>query len=204
MRVFVTGAQVHRGDLEDLECLRGGAAMSNGVIHTAFNHDFSKYAANCEMDRRAIEAPGRLATEEDVARSRRHFVSPGFGRDSSFGGCRWRTRVGGAPPAGPRPRQARARHLPDRSARKNGVSAFAGNGLNRWPAVHRRDAAHLYRLALEKGSTEEAAQHFCFLGFFVSVDCPASSALTQERPGWRPTSQPKMIEDLDNASAFEA
>ena len=51
---------------------------------------------------------------------------------------------------------------------------------------------------------QEAARHFGFLGFFVGVDCPASSALTQERLGWRPTSQPGMIEDLDSASAFEA
>src|SRR5882724_3278145 len=50
------GAQVHRGDLEDLESLHSGAAMSDGVIHTAFNHDFSKYAANCEADRQAVEA----------------------------------------------------------------------------------------------------------------------------------------------------
>ncbi len=82
------GAEVHRGDLGDLEGLRSGAAMSDAVIHTAFNHDFSRFAANCEMDRCAIEmlgsvlagsdrplvitsgtgltAPGRVATEEDM------------------------------------------------------------------------------------------------------------------------------------------
>src|ERR1700730_11793090 len=86
------GAQVHRGDLEDLDSLRSGAAMSDGVIHLAFNHDFSKYAANCEADRHAIEAlgsaligsdrplfvtsgtaaaftPGRLSTEDDAPTS---------------------------------------------------------------------------------------------------------------------------------------
>ena len=53
-------------------------------------------------------------------------------------------------------------------------------------------------------SREEAAQHFGFLGFFVGLDCPASSALTQQRLGWRPTVETGMIEDLDHASAFEA
>jgi nucleoside-diphosphate-sugar epimerase len=118
-------------------------------------------------------------------------------------------------------------------AREKGVSAFVGDGLNRWPAVHRLDAAHLYRLVLEKGSSaalyhavaeegvplreiahangrglkvpvvakspEEASQHFGFLGFFAGLDCPASSAQTQERLGWHPTTQPGLIEDLNHA-----
>jgi nucleoside-diphosphate-sugar epimerase len=254
------GAQVHRGDLDGLESLRSGAAMSDGVIHTAFNHDFSKFAANCELDRRAIEAlgsalagsdrplvvtsgtgfvaPGRLATEEDLpASSSTSYPRVSEVTAASVAARGVRTSVVRLPQVHDRVKQGLVTYM-IAVAREKGVSAFVGDQLNRWPAVHRLDAAHLYRLALEKGSAgaryhavaeegvplreiadaigrglnvpvvakspEEAASHFGFLGFFVGVDCPASSAQTQERLGWRPTAQPGLIEDLDHASAFEA
>ncbi len=121
-------------------------------------------------------------------------------------------------------------------AREKGVAAYVGDGLNRWSAVHRLDAAHLYRLALEKGSAgaryhgvadegvplreiakvigrhlnvpvvskspDEATDHFGWLGHFVVIDGPASSAQTQERLGWRPV-QPGLIADLDQGHYFE-
>ncbi|HTX34854.1 MAG TPA: SDR family oxidoreductase [Bryobacteraceae bacterium] len=257
--LIAAGAQVQRGDLEDLEGLRKGASMSDGVIHTAFNHDFSKFAANCEMDRRAIEAlgsalagsdrplvvtagaavvaPGRLATEDDVPAP-----NPSFPRVSEEAAVLVAARgvrasVVRLPQVHDRDKQGLVTYL-IAVAREKGVSAYIGDGLNRWPAVHRLDTAPLYRLALEKGSAgaryhaiaeegvplreiaeaigrglkvpvvakspDEAARHFGFLGFFVGIDAPASSALTQQRLGWRPTAQPGMIEDLDHATAFQA
>src|SRR5689334_64273 len=73
--LIAMGAQVHRGDLEDLNSLRGGAATADGVIHCAFNHDFSQYQANCESDRRVIETMGSLLIGSD----RPFVVSAGVG-----------------------------------------------------------------------------------------------------------------------------
>jgi nucleoside-diphosphate-sugar epimerase len=251
------GAEVHRGSLEDLESLRRGAAAADGVIHTAFIHDFSNYAPAAETDRRAIEMlgaavagsdrplivtggtlllqrQGSLATEEDAP-------DPRFPRKSDEAALAVAARgvrvsVVRLPPTvhgdGDHGFVPALIHI----ARQQGVSAHVGDGLNRWPAVHRLDAARLYRLALEKGSAgaryhgvadegvpfrdiaevigrrlnvpvvakspEEAADHFGWLAHFVAADCPASSAQTQERLGWRPT-QPGLIPDLDRPSYFD-
>jgi nucleoside-diphosphate-sugar epimerase len=178
------GAQVHRGDLEDLESLGSGAAMADGVIHCAFNHDFSKFAANCELDRATIEtlgaalsapgisgsgrplivtsgigmlAPGRAATEEDLPPA----VPTQFPRVSEQTAVLMAGR--GVPTAVIRFPQV---HDPVKQgfvsyliavAREKKVSAYIGDGNNRWAAVHRLDAARLYRLALEKAASDPNA-----------------------------------------------
>jgi nucleoside-diphosphate-sugar epimerase len=251
------GAGAHRGSLEDLASLRGGAAAVDGVIHIAFTIDFRNYGAAAEADRRAIETlggalagsdrplivtsaiaaatrQGSLATEEDGANP----GSPRKSEQAALGlGALWvrasvvrlAPTVHGHGDHGFVPRLISI-------ARESRVSAFIGDGLQRWSAVHRSDAAHLYRLALEKGSAagryhgvadegittreiaeiigdylnvpvvsksrEEAADHFGWIAVFFGRDSSASSALTQERLGWRPV-RPGLIADLKAGHYFE-
>jgi len=247
------GAEVHRGDLEDLASLRAGAAKSDGVIHAGFIHDFSKFKENCDIDQRAIEAFGEVlagtnhplivtggisvATEDDVPPSGPN-VHPRKSEQTALPlvARGVRASVVRLPQVHDRDKQGLVTYM-IALAREKGVSAYIGNGQNRWPAVHRLDVAPLYRLALEKGTAggryhavgeegvslrniaeaigrglkipvvsvapQEAAAHFGWLAFLIGMDLPASSALTQQRLGWKPTQKTGMIEDLNHASAFE-
>jgi nucleoside-diphosphate-sugar epimerase len=173
--LVAAGAEPHRGDVEDLESLRSGAAAADAVIHTAFIHDFSKFQENCEIDRRAIEALGDALVGSDKLL----IVTSGTGMSSAGPGV---PATEDAPPVsskvvaraateeaaaavearGVRVAIVRLPQVHDtekqglvtysiRVAREKGVSAYVGGGHNRWPAAHRVDTAHLYRLALEKG-----------------------------------------------------
>jgi nucleoside-diphosphate-sugar epimerase len=177
--LVAAGAEVHRGDLEDLESLRSGAAASDAVIHTAFQRfqhfrdDWSRFAENCELDKRTIEVIGAV-----LEGSNRPFIV-----SSGVGVAQGRAATEDDPPIPPsatypRASEATAVALMERGlnasvmrlpqvhdtvkqglitpriaiARAKGVSAYVDDGLNRWPAAHVVDAARLYRLALEKGT----------------------------------------------------
>jgi|SRR5580698_2788240 nucleoside-diphosphate-sugar epimerase len=176
LRALGANVKVHRGDVKDLEGLRSGAAASEGVIHTAFVHDFARFKEVCEIDRRAIEAlgatlagsdrplivtsgtgvahtPGRLTTEEDAPNS----PVPRIASEEA---------AAAVAAKGVRVSVMRLSQIHDpvkqglityliALAREKGVSAYVGDGLNRWPAAHRLDAARLYRLAMEKAAEKD-------------------------------------------------
>ncbi len=171
--LIAAGAEVHRGDLEDLESLRSGAAQSEGVIHTAFDHNFSNFVANCEKDRRAIEAlgsaltgsdrplvitsgvgigtaaPGQPATEEHIDFNYPHprVASEIAGASMSEAGVN--VSVVRLPQVHDTVKQGLITPLIE-LARQKGVFAYVGDGLNRFAAVHVLDAGRLYRQAIER------------------------------------------------------
>ncbi|UOQ74727.1 SDR family oxidoreductase [Hymenobacter cellulosilyticus] len=259
--LVAAGATAHPGSLDDLDSLRRGAAATDGVIHTAFVHDFSDYAGAGAMDFRAVEAigaalagsnrpfvitsgtallpPNRLATEQDAADP----ASAGAPRVPSeeavlaLAAQGVRSAVIRLPPSVHGPGDHGFVPALIRVAREQGVSAYIGDGLNRWPAVHRLDAARLFRLALEKGvagsryhgvaeegipirelagvigrrlnlpvvakTPEEAAAHFGWLAYFLELNSPASSLLTQQQLGWQPR-EADLLTDLAQGDYFQA
>jgi nucleoside-diphosphate-sugar epimerase len=168
------GAEVHRGAIEDLDSLKEGAARSDAVIHLAFNHDFSKFKANCEDDRRVIKSLGSVLAGSD----RPLIVTSGTGMANTVPG-KAATEDGATISSDLIPRAASEEAAASVAAegvnvsvvrlpqvhdtvrqglvtyaiatfREKGVCAYIGDGQNRWPAAHVLDVARLYRLAIEK------------------------------------------------------
>jgi nucleoside-diphosphate-sugar epimerase len=253
--VEAMGAEVLRGGLDDLGTLRAGAADSDGVIHLAFIHDFTRIEASVRADRQAIDAmgaalegsgrpfviasgtpalPGRVSTERDEQAP----DGPMAGRaENARAALRLADRGVRSSIVG-LPRSVHGdgdRHgfIPTLIgiARDKGVSGYVGDGSNRWPAVHVLDAAHLFRLALERapgGSVLHAvgdegvpnrdfaevigghldvpvapvaASDLGFLGMLLSIDQPSSAVITRELLGWQPV-RPGLIEDLGKGHYF--
>lgn len=173
--LIAAGAEAHRGTLDDLPSLRAGAERADAVIHTAFDHDFANFVANCEKDRRVITAIGAALLGSD----RPFLITSGVGMGSPGPGQPAVEGVFDA--AHPNPRIAseqagnalldrgidlRTVRLPQvhdtrrqglitpyiAMARQKGVVAYVGDGANRWSAAHVSDVARLYALALDRGA----------------------------------------------------
>lgn len=172
------GAAVRRGSLDDLESLRAGAAAAEGVIHAGFIHDFTRFEENCAIDRRAIAALG-----EALAGTQKPLIVTSGTALARAGGV-IDEETPAASGAGAIPRVASEEAVAALAAsglracimrlaptvhgdgdhgfvpllidiaRDKGVAAYVGQGNNVWPAVHRLDAARLYRLAIEQGAAQ--------------------------------------------------
>ena len=246
------GVEPYNGTIDEPETLRAGAEKSDAVIHTAFDHNFANFVANCEKDRRVIQvlgsalkgsakplvitsgtgmgtpAPGQVATE-DVFDGNNHnprVASERTGAEVLATGVK--VIVVRLPQVHDPRKQGLISPLID-VAREKRVSAYVADGSNRWAAAHVGDVARLYRLAVEQGragerfnavgeegvsardiatvvgaglgipvaalTPEEAQVHFGWLGMFIGLDMPASSAWTRQRLGWYPDG-PGLIADM--------
>lgn len=268
--IIAAGAEVQRGDLDDLDGLRSAAEASDGVIHLAFKHEIAfsgDFQGAADADRRAVEtfgdalagsdrplviasgllglATGRVATERDGHVLETPPGAFGGGPETrhatgelalSFASRNVRSSIMRLPPTNHGEGDSGFIATLVAIAREKGVSGYIGDGANRWPAVHRLDSARLFRLAVENapaGSTlhavadegvpildiaevigrrlelpvvsvspEDAGAHFSWMGGFIGLDAPASSALTRAQMGWEPT-QPGLLADLDQGHYFE-
>jgi len=259
-KLKAVGAEVQPGDLEDLDSLRSGAAGADGVIHAGFIHDFSRFAEVCRIDKVAIETLGSTLAGSNrpfIVTSGTGLVNQGVMATEVMPSMQDVTRFPRVSESSLDPftsqgvRTAVIRLAPSvhgegdhhgfipllvNIARQKGVVAYIGDGLNRWNAVHRLDAVHLYRLALEKGEAgmkyhavsdegitlktisevigrhlnlpvisigpEEAVAHFGWFAMMTSLDCPASSQLTQKRLEWKPVHS-TLPEDLASGLYFK-
>ena len=165
------GAEVHRGSLDDLGSLRAGAAASDGVIHLAYNHDFSQPETAARTDLRAVEAlgttlrgsdrplvitsglagfaPGRVATEQDLPDLAAYPRAASAQAALAFASQSVRACVVRLAPTVHGEGDPNFVAALIGIARERGVSGYVGDGQDRWPALHRLDAARLFRLALE-------------------------------------------------------
>jgi nucleoside-diphosphate-sugar epimerase len=248
--ITAAGGTPLRGNLTDPESLRAGASEADGVIHLAFGNDFTDFERCVAEEAFAVEAfgaalkgtgkplviasgtpavPGRPSTEEDPAPAQGPAGGRGRNAQAVIDLAAQDVRSGVVR----LPRSVHDRGGPYGfasfligAARRTGVSGYVGDGAQRWPAVHRKDAARLFRLVLEEGAPGTVAhavgdegdsmralaeaiggqlglpveavpaEDFGFLGTIFAVDQPSSAALTREKFGWQPA-HPSLLADLE-------